>query len=137
MTADQSQWRRPVELELDITQLGCRATRPVFEGIGGEICRGNDEPAFVWKPNNNVRKSDLFNLARGIVLTDNDHIAHANCIRESQLDTGKNISQGLLGCKTGDHRNDTGRGQDGCHCLTRGVKSEEGCTNTEKDNQSL
>ena len=137
MTTDQSQRRGPVELELDISQLGRRATRPVFEGVGREVGRRNDEPAFVWKPNNNVRKSDFFNLARNIALTDDDHIAHANRIRECQLDTGKNISQGLLGCKTGDHRNDTGRGQNGCHCLTRGIKSEEGCANTKKDDQSL
>ena len=123
--ANESHGSGPVELELDGTELGGCATRPVLEGRLREVARRDDEAALVPDAYDHVGERDFLDGAGFVLLAGDDDVAHADRVGEGQLQAGEDVAECLLGGEAEDHRDDTGRGQDGGHGLAGGLEGAD------------
>ena len=137
LRADEGHGRGPVELELNGAELGGGATRPVFEGRLREVAARNDEAALVPNTHDHVGECDFLDGTRLMLVASDDDVTHADRVGEGQLQAGEHVTEGLLGRETGDDREDTGRGQDGCHGLAGDLEGADNGDHADDDDDRL
>ena len=135
--ADEGHGGGPVELEFDRAELGGGATRPVLEGRLREVTARNDEAALIPDAHDHVGERDFLDGASFFLLAGDDDVAHADRVGEGQLQAGEDVTEGLLGRETGDHRDDAGGGQDGGHGLAGDLEGSDDGDHAHDDDDRL
>ena len=137
LRADQSHGGGPIELKLDRAQLGGSAARPVLEGSLREVAAGDDETALIPDAHDHIGERDLLDRTSLLLVAGDNDVAHADRVGEGQLQSGENVTEGLLGSETEDHGNNTRGGQDSCHDLAGGVEGSDHSNRANKEDDHL